>query len=176
MYSIPDAVSYETAALAEPLSVLLHASRRAHLGAGQTVCVFGAGSIGLLACALARARGATRVVALDIQPQRLAFAKQHGLADDTYCLPTAKAEPKLVPTAKGKQMETETEAKLRVSKERIGAALAYFGLSEGVDIVFECSGAEPCIQMSIFVRLLSPVPCKVTSSNILISICALPPI
>lgn len=49
-------------------------------------------------------------------------------------------------------METETEAKLRASKERIGEALSYFGMSEGFDVVFECSGAEPCVQMSIYVR------------------------
>jgi L-iditol 2-dehydrogenase len=36
------------------------------------------------------------------------------------------------------------------------AALSAFGAPEGFDIVFECTGAESAIQMSIFVSLLHP--------------------
>jgi L-iditol 2-dehydrogenase len=74
-------------ALAEHLSVLIHAFRRAAFSASQTVLVYGVGTIGLLACALAKARGCSRVVAVDINQARLSLAKRHGFAEDVFCLP-----------------------------------------------------------------------------------------
>src|SRR5258705_13286399 len=86
-HRLPDSCSFELASLAEPLSVVIHASRRCGLEAGQSVFVFGVGTIGLLACALAKHTGASRVVAVDINPARLAFAKDNGFADEIFCLP-----------------------------------------------------------------------------------------
>ncbi|KAL5498943.1 hypothetical protein ACEPAH_1461 [Sanghuangporus vaninii] len=147
LHPIPENVSLELAALAEPLSVLIHAARRVGLSSKdststtpKTVLVFGVGAIGLLACTLARARGATRVVALDINQQRLTFAQSNGLADATYCLPLSN---------KTKSAGATQEEKLLAAKENIMAALQHFEAPDGFDIVFECTGAEPCIQMSI---------------------------
>ncbi|KAL5481092.1 hypothetical protein ACEPAI_10033 [Sanghuangporus weigelae] len=145
LHPIPENVSLELAALAEPLSVLIHAARRVGLSSSsstspKTVLVFGVGAIGLLACTLARARGATRVVALDINQQRLAFAQSNGLADATYCLPLSN---------KTKSAGATQEEKLLAAKENIMAALQHFDAPDGFDVVFECTGAEPCIQMSI---------------------------
>jgi L-iditol 2-dehydrogenase len=138
---LPENCSFEQAALAEPLSVLLHAARRAQVSKGQTVLVFGVGAIGLLACSVARSMGATRVVAIDINQARLDFAKTNGFADDTFCLPlTDKAKT--------------TDEQLRRAKESIQSALQKFDEPDGFDVVFECTGAEPCIQMSIHVRPL----------------------
>ena len=69
--------------------MLLHASRRAGFGPNTpwTVLVFGVGAIGLLACALAKSQGAARVVAVDINQTRLDFARAHGFAEATFCLP-----------------------------------------------------------------------------------------
>ncbi|KAH7913099.1 chaperonin 10-like protein [Hygrophoropsis aurantiaca] len=136
LHPLPDNVSFEQAALAEPLSVLLHASRRANLVAGQSVLVFGVGAIGVLACALAKSFGASRVVAIDINQSRLDFAKANGFASQTYCLPLAD------------KAKTSDE-QLRRAKETIQTALEKFGQPDGFDLVFECTGAEPCIQMSI---------------------------
>lgn len=74
--------SFEQAALAEPLSVLLHASRRAGFTPGTpwSFLVLGVGAIGLLACALAKSYGATRVVAIDINQALLDFARAQGFA------------------------------------------------------------------------------------------------
>ena len=129
---------FEQAALAEPLSVILHAARRAQLAAGQTVLVYGAGAIGLLACALAKARGARRVVVVDINQARLSFAQDNGFAQQTYCLPAA-TRPK-----------TPEEQLLR-AKESGERILEAFGEPAGFDCIFECTGAEPCIQMAIHV-------------------------
>ncbi|OJA11373.1 hypothetical protein AZE42_05157 [Rhizopogon vesiculosus] len=136
IHPLPDNCSFEQAALAEPLSVLIHAGRRANLRSGLRVLVFGVGAIGVLACALSNAYGASRVVAIDINQARLDFVKSHGFASQTYCLPmTDKAKT--------------TEEQLRRAKENVSVALHEFNEPEGFDIVFECTGAEPCIQMSI---------------------------
>jgi L-iditol 2-dehydrogenase len=176
LHPLPDAVSYELASLAEPLSVLIHASRRCSLQPRQSVMVFGVGAIGLLACALAKHRGASRVVAVDINQARLEFAKNEGFADEIYCLPLpapASSSPQQQPladaccsipsstpkTSQQKPVSTTSTAltakdladeQLKKAKESSAAALAAFDSTEGYDVVFECTGAESAIQMSIF--------------------------
>ncbi|KZV76907.1 GroES-like protein [Peniophora sp. CONT] len=136
LHPLPDSCTFEQAALAEPLSVILHAARRAQLEAGQTVLVYGAGAIGLLACALAKARGARRVVVVDINQARLSFAQENGFAQQTFCLPAA-ARPKT------------PEEQLQRAKESGELILEAFKEADGFDCIFECTGAEPCIQMAI---------------------------
>src|SRR5690606_38527793 len=57
-----------------PLSIGAHAVRRSSVGAGDTALVIGAGPIGLGVMAFAAAAGA-RVIAMDVNEQRLAFSK-----------------------------------------------------------------------------------------------------
>ncbi|KAK9463455.1 chaperonin 10-like protein [Lipomyces oligophaga] len=73
---LPDHVSLEEGALIEPLSVGVHSVRRAGVSAGQSVVVFGAGPAGLLIGAVAKAFGASTIVAVDIQQDRLDLAKR----------------------------------------------------------------------------------------------------
>lgn len=58
---LPDHVSLEEGALIEPLSVGIHASRRGGVKLGDRVFVFGAGPVGLLTAAAAKAAGASHV-------------------------------------------------------------------------------------------------------------------
>lgn len=78
VFAVPDSMSYDVAALAEPLSVGIWSTRCARLEAGETVLVTGAGPVGLLAAAAARALGARQVVVTDVSDVRLALAAQHG--------------------------------------------------------------------------------------------------
>lgn len=55
-----------------------HALRKGRLAAGETVAVFGAGGLGQSAVQIARAFGARTVLAVDINPARLALAERHG--------------------------------------------------------------------------------------------------
>lgn len=153
---IPDNVSLTHAALAEPLSVLLHASRRAALQPSQHILVLGVGAIGLLACLVARARGASRIVAIDINPQRLAFAKDEGFADQVFCL-SAPSPPGGgvggvggvgVGVGVGERPKSIQES-LKKSYENAMTALKVFDAPEGFDVVFECTGAEPSTQLAI---------------------------
>ncbi|GKT84308.1 sorbitol dehydrogenase [Colletotrichum tofieldiae] len=72
---LPDNISYAEGALLEPLSVGMHGIRTAGLSLGVGAVVCGAGPIGLVTLAAARASGAHPLVITDIEPSRLAFAK-----------------------------------------------------------------------------------------------------
>jgi len=81
LHPIPDSMSYEKAALVEPLSVGLHAVRRGELKPGETVVIMGMGPIGILALLAARSAGAGRVIGVDLEPFRLDRALQMGATD-----------------------------------------------------------------------------------------------
>ena len=62
----------------------------AHIRAGDTVVIFGAGGVGLNAISGARIAGASRIVVIDIQPHRLQAAERFGATD---VIDSTKAEP-----------------------------------------------------------------------------------
>jgi 2-desacetyl-2-hydroxyethyl bacteriochlorophyllide A dehydrogenase len=69
----------EELALVEPLAIGAHAVRRAQIRKGEFALVIGAGPIGLGIMEFARIAGA-KVIAMDINDQRLAFCKDKGIA------------------------------------------------------------------------------------------------
>ncbi len=79
-YPIADQVSYEEAALVEPLSVGVYATRRAQVEPGQIALVLGSGPIGLVTLEALLARGVTEVIAVDVVDMRLQKAKDLGAA------------------------------------------------------------------------------------------------
>ncbi|HTL40190.1 MAG TPA: zinc-dependent dehydrogenase [Pseudolysinimonas sp.] len=85
---IPDGLGYAEASLAEPLACVLNGQELARVGAGDTVVVIGSGPIGCLHVRLARARGAARIILIDLNPDRLSAAAalvrpDHTVATDT---------------------------------------------------------------------------------------------
>lgn len=74
---IPEQVSLEHAALVEPLAVAVHDVRRSRLAAGETAVVIGGGPIGQLIAVVARAAGATVILA-EPDAARRAFAERQG--------------------------------------------------------------------------------------------------
>jgi L-idonate 5-dehydrogenase len=75
---LPTGLDLPRAVLAEPLSVALHAVRRAGDVAGRRVLVTGAGPIGCLVVATLRAAGAAEVVVSDLVDTALGIAEQVG--------------------------------------------------------------------------------------------------
>jgi L-iditol 2-dehydrogenase len=75
---IPDELSFVHASLLEPASIGTHAANRAPISNDDTVVVIGAGTIGLFILQAVRLRGATRVIAVDINEFRLDIAKKLG--------------------------------------------------------------------------------------------------
>lgn len=77
-FEIPDHVSFEAAALIEPLSVCLWAGQRAEITQGSRVLIAGAGPIGVIMAQVASALGASEVIITDISEDRRNFALSYG--------------------------------------------------------------------------------------------------
>jgi len=122
-YKLPDHVSLEEGALLEPLSVGVHACRRAGVSLGDTVLICGAGPIGLVNLLVAKSMGASKVIITDIAENRLATAKDLG-ADYTLMI-----TPGATPQDLAKSVA-----------ETLGGA---------PDITIECSGAESSLKLAI---------------------------
>lgn len=122
-YKIPSNISHKVGALAEPLAVVVHATRRAGLRIGQGVLVTGAGTMGLLTMLVAKAYGASHIVIADVNEARLKLAKELG-ADLTVLL---------------KRGDDPVNVGSRIKKEASGP----------VDIAFECTGTESCTRIAI---------------------------
>lgn len=125
-YKLPDHVSLEEGALMEPLAVAVHVTRQSNIKYGDSVVVFGAGPVGLLCCAVAKSLGASKIVAVDIVPARLDFAKKFAA--------TATFTPEKV---------AASENAARLIKEN--------DLGAGADVAIDASGVEPSIQAAIHV-------------------------
>jgi L-iditol 2-dehydrogenase len=80
---IPETVSYEQAALAEPLACAINGLEMCRLNVGDTLCIIGAGPIGCMMVPLGRHMGAARVIVVQRSKRRLelarAFAADHYL-------------------------------------------------------------------------------------------------
>jgi L-iditol 2-dehydrogenase len=78
LHRLPDGLSFEEAAFAEPVGVALHAVARAGDVAGRTTLVVGAGLIGLLVIQALKRAGAARIIAVDLDEGRLKLAMELG--------------------------------------------------------------------------------------------------
>lgn len=71
---LPESLSLRVAVLAEPLHTVINGQNQVHIGPDDSVLVIGLGAIGSLHAALAMSRGARRVIAVDVRPERVAAA------------------------------------------------------------------------------------------------------
>ncbi|KAF2498043.1 GroES-like protein [Lophium mytilinum] len=140
-HKIPSHVSMDAAALLEPLSVAIHATRRAAIEQGDTAIVFGAGTVGLLVAAMAKMSGATTVLIADIDAGRVSYALQNGFATKGY-------------TVTPRHHLTETAEKLAAAKDLasdiVEIACADEPDFEGADVTFDCTGKEICMQSGLY--------------------------
>jgi (R,R)-butanediol dehydrogenase/meso-butanediol dehydrogenase/diacetyl reductase len=118
LYRIPDGVDFQTAALIEPLAVAVHAVRLSSLKLGDTVCVLGAGPIGLLTAITASQTGAKGVLVCEKEPIRIGIARGFGL----------------------KVIDVAHEDPQSVVEEATGG--------RGADIVFEAAGAPQTVLLA----------------------------
>jgi len=77
---IPDSLSFKMASLAEPVSVAVHAARKAQVAVGDTIVVMGGGPIGQLIAQICKLSGASKIILSEIVPERIEFAQKMGLA------------------------------------------------------------------------------------------------
>lgn len=78
LFTVPDKLSYEDAALAEPSAVAIHAVERGKFRSGATGVIVGAGPIGLLTVQAFKAAGGGKVICIDVIDSRLEKAKEVG--------------------------------------------------------------------------------------------------
>ncbi|KAH9938211.1 xylitol dehydrogenase [Fomitopsis serialis] len=139
VYKLPDHLTLEDGAMMEPLSVAIHAvANIADFHANRSIVVFGAGPVGLLCMAVAKALGASRVIAVDIVQNRLDFAKEYAATDIYLPPPMEKDEPRI-----------------RYSERNAKKLMADLGIEErgakSIDLVVDASGAEVSMQTGVLV-------------------------
>ena len=81
LFAIPDTMSFQIAALAEPLGVGMNAVNRVSVSPGERVAVMGAGPIGLAAIATLLDRGIEDVISIDLSDTRLEVARKLGVTE-----------------------------------------------------------------------------------------------
>lgn len=81
LYALPENVSYEEAALVEPLSIGVHAVAISPMQMGDLVLINGCGTIGLMTLQAVKASGASRIIVSDLDGARLAAAEKMGATD-----------------------------------------------------------------------------------------------
>lgn len=107
------------AAMAEPLSVCLHATRRAGEVLGRKVLVTGCGPIGILSIMAARRAGAAEIICTDIAGKPLEFAA-----------------------------DAEADRTINIADDPEAVA-PYAADKGSFDILLECSGAQAALEMAI---------------------------
>jgi threonine dehydrogenase-like Zn-dependent dehydrogenase len=122
LYSIPDSVTFEQAAMVEAAAVALHSVNVSGMKACDNCVVTGAGMIGIFVIKLLKIAGAGKIIAIDNDPGKLTSAKQSG-ADETF-------DP---------------------SEENIGEKIKALTNSRGSDISFEAVGKNETVNTAIAV-------------------------
>jgi len=78
LYKIPEGVSFTQASMVEPVAVAAHAVDLTPLSWNDTAVVVGSGMIGLFLIQVLRARGCGKIIALDLEDNKLQLAKELG--------------------------------------------------------------------------------------------------
>ena len=81
LYALPASVSFEEAAMVEPLAVAVHAVAVSNIAKGSTALVVGAGMIGLLVLQALKEAGCSRIIVSDIDDTRLKLARDLGATE-----------------------------------------------------------------------------------------------
>lgn len=136
LIELPENVSFEAAAMLEPMAVAVHALRRAQVSPGKTVAVYGQGTIGLLLSMFLREYGIERVLAIGNKAQQRRSALDMGIAEEDFC-------------------DTRTQEMGPWLAEKTGGA--------GVDVFFECIGRNETIGAAI--DLTAPMGTAVLVGN-----------
>ena len=92
---IPDNLSFEEAAAAEPMACALNAQELINVGKGDVVLIMGSGPIGCMHVRLARALGAEKVILADINGYRHSLAAKFVKPDATIDMSTTDIEKEI---------------------------------------------------------------------------------
>lgn len=169
---LPAHISFDAAALLEPLSVAIHAVNRAQPEPGSTALVIGAGTVGLLTAAMARQSGCVAVTICDVDQGRVDYALDNGFATQGYVVPrplhTSSSSSSVVSSGASDGIMTPAscfsstlDGKLESARSLAREVLLASTTSspplyeddeedDGVDVTFECTGKEVCMHTSLY--------------------------
>jgi len=142
VFTLPEEISFEEGVFIEPLACVLRGQRMAKLMPGQTVFIIGSGISGLLHIALARASGAGRVIASDINEYRLRAGKKFG-ADET--IEAKEVSPSFVREVNGNRLadlvivcagSLSAYRQALETVDRGGKVLCFAPIEPGIDFPF----------------------------------------
>ncbi|KAH8758455.1 chaperonin 10-like protein [Diaporthe sp. PMI_573] len=178
-HKLPENVSFDAAALLEPLSVAIHARNRAQPETGSTALVLGAGTVGLLTAAMARQSGCTTVTVCDVDQGRVDYALEKGFATHGYVVPRplhassssssvsgastpgGVADGAVTPASSiFSTLDGRLEGARATAADIIAASFRTYSSSppladdededDGFDVTFECTGKEVCMHTALY--------------------------
>jgi L-iditol 2-dehydrogenase len=158
VYRLPENLAFEQAAMAEAVSVAVHAVLRSPVKLNDTTVVVGAGMIGLLVIQVLRQTGCRRIVAVDIEDQRLKMARQVG-ADEAFNPNTEKVPQRVRDLTDGRGAD--------VSFEVVG-----FGPTLGTAVECLRKGGAAVLVGNLKPQVDLPLQAVVTRQLTLIGTCA----
>ena len=122
LIGLPEHVSFEAAAMLEPMAVAVHAMRRLHVTEADTAAVCGLGTIGLLLAMFLREAGVKKILVIGNKASQKRIASEMGISEDSYCdSRNCFVEEWIAERTKG----------------------------VGVDVFFECVGKEETIMQAV---------------------------
>jgi L-iditol 2-dehydrogenase len=142
VFLLPQEISFEDGVFIEPLACVLRGQRLARFRPGQSVFVIGSGISGLLQIALARASGARRIVASDIDEYRLKAAKKFGADEAILARDVSSAEMREINHGKLTDLVIVCAGTISAylqafqSVDRGGTVLCFAPLEPGLNFVF----------------------------------------
>lgn len=139
-YKLPPHINLQEGVLIEPLAVAVHAVRLAGITPQtKSVLITGAGTIGLVMAAVSCAYGAAKIVLVDIDNKKLAFADDW-LTGESGAATKSGASVEVFNSATASSKETTETAKQLFKRT---------GLEDGAHVVLEASGSPAATRLCI---------------------------
>jgi L-iditol 2-dehydrogenase len=120
LYAMPPGMSYEQAALVEPVSIAVHSRNLTPIEPGDSALVFGAGLIGLMTVQVLKQTAAKQIIAVDIDDGKLKVAREMG-----------------------------AHHVINSSQGGVAAAVKQLTSGRGADVAFEAVGIEATVRAAI---------------------------
>lgn len=118
--TVPDHLSYDEAAMIEPLAVTVHAANRVGDVKDKDIVVIGAGPIGILLVQTLKAKGARKVMVTDVSDYRLELALKCG-----------------------------ADFAVNTKKEDFGEAMLRCFGPDKADVIYDCAGNNTTMEQAI---------------------------
>lgn len=159
LYSIPENVTFEQAAMVEPVAVAAHAVNISKIKPGDSAVVVGTGMVGMFVINMLKIAGANPVIAIDLDEYKLELAKEYGA---TYTL---------------KSEENNVHQKIKELTKGRGADFGYevVGISETVNLCINSlrKGGTAVLVGNLKPEVTIPLQKVVTTELSLLGSCAI---